>query len=222
MLDWRRPLKPPPPIRGVGGKARARARATPVAEFQVGRSLFGWVVLLVSVATVLVVLAGITLGDSDSDWNTSRESRTTIAVATGLQLTSTTVQRLVLVNADLRNAQWTDVHLGSVDLSNSSLANSTLRRVNLDSAHLAGTDLTNAILVDASLTGACMHNASLRNADLSGARLDGADLRGADLTEAKTSARTSFARVEYDSRTLWPRRSKPADAPEKPFDTHAC
>ena len=76
--------------------------------------------------------------------------------------------------ADLRGADWTDVHLEGANLSG----------VNLGRANLSGAHLKGAYLMDAYLHDACVSNAHLEGAYLMGAHLKGAYLNGAYLEAA--------------------------------------
>ncbi len=108
----------------------------------------------------------------------------------GAHLAGVLLVRANLVNANLHYANLAKAQLLSADLSGARLVHT-----NLSCAQLPEADLTCAYLVKANLSGPDLHNAllanaCLNNAVLSRATLVGSDLSGATLFQAKLSGAT--------------------------------
>ena len=93
-------------------------------------------------------------------------------------------ERLVLIGADLRDANMRGADLRAADLRDADLRHADLRDADLRHANLCGADLCGANLRGADLRGADLRGADLCDADLRGADLCDADLCGADLCDA--------------------------------------
>ena len=90
-----------------------------------------------------------------------------------------------LVEANLTDINFRQVCLQGVQLQCSLLPGASFRSADLDEADLSDAQLDGADLRYAQLTSAQLVKASLRGADLRGARLDFANLREADLRKAQ-------------------------------------
>lgn len=121
------------------------------------------------------------------------------------------LDRALLMNADLSGCNFEGASLRGADLTNSALTGGLFHEADLEEAELHGTsairasfnnaNLRKAVLMDADLTGALfvdadMTEAALGGADFTGAVLDGARLHGA----------------AYDDTTRWPHGFDPIKA----------
>jgi uncharacterized protein YjbI with pentapeptide repeats len=102
-----------------------------------------------------------------------------------------TVEKAVIISANLRGANLVDANLRGANLRGANLVDANLRGANLRGADLVDANLRGANLVDANLRGANLRGADLRDANLVDANLRGADLRGANLVDANLRGATN-------------------------------
>jgi uncharacterized protein YjbI with pentapeptide repeats len=107
-------------------------------------------------------------------------------------LSDADLRGVVLIKADLIEADLGRADLRGTDLRGAALTKADLREAKLSKARFRGAnlsdaDLRGAILSEASLVGADLSDANLNKADLRGANLGGANLLQADLREADLS-----------------------------------
>jgi hypothetical protein len=90
--------------------------------------------------------------------------------------------KVSLVDADLRDADLSNMYLAGEDL-----CGALLDRTDLSNAYLDGIDFSATSMCDVNLQNTEMYGASLSSANLSGANLSGVDLQKSDLNFTKLS-----------------------------------
>jgi uncharacterized protein YjbI with pentapeptide repeats len=115
-----------------------------------------------------------------------------------------------LQGATLQEANLEEANLEEANLEGANLEEANLQGANLERAKLQGAKLQDARLQFAELQGADLKWAELQGAELQFAKLEGADLRRANLQGADLND------IKWDSKTLWPDKSKFTDAKNIP------
>jgi uncharacterized protein YjbI with pentapeptide repeats len=150
----------------------------------------------------------------------------------GANLSGANLSVAKLIEAELEMANLSGANLIGAKLSGANLLGAKLIKAELEMANLSGATLSGANLSDANLSladlsDATFNGAKLIGADLSDANLNRAKLLGANLTNANLSeANLSDANligailesIKWDSKTLWPDKSKFIDAIKIPED----
>jgi uncharacterized protein YjbI with pentapeptide repeats len=133
----------------------------------------------------------------------------------------------ILKQATFMNAILTGANFKTADLTNTGFVAADLTKADLRGANLNSPLFSTTIFNEANLEGTDFSRAGLYRCQLRGANLRdlkaistvqgcdfyGADVRGANLAKMSLSGEeSSFRKVKYNSRTLWPTAFDPAQA----------